>query len=538
MKKIILILCLCLWSLWSSGAWGANCGGETPCACGDTVTSSYSLSSDLTCTNTGDALIINGSGIILDLANYSITGNGSTTVRGIYNASSNTLTIKNGSITNFTSSAIELNGGASPILQDLTISTTGNGGAHAQVRLANVSSPTLTNLLISNSNATALTRGVSFTSTTGTATLYNISSTYNTGYGLSIGGVSGIFDFDTVNCSYNTQNGLYSSTTTASLIGTNLTMNHNALQGVHLNADSLGVGSSLQGDFSYNASRGIESVSTSPLRIHHSTVTYNSGDTLGSGILITNGINVIIENNIVTHNALDGIDFAGTGTGSGICRFNYIAYNGNVNESSAGDGISLIENFALTAYGNVSVYNLNSGLASTGGSAYIYNNTFAHNGQVGFGTRGGFWKTTTSGSGNVVSKNNIIAENYPYDLRASVGGLAVLALDNNNYYNASNPNLVSLDNGATAHTWDWYHASYELSSVYGDPLFTDAANGYFTLLPGSPGINAGVEILGINDTGTSDAAGNIRPANHFPPGKVDTGPYQSPEVVASSVVPQ
>jgi len=54
-------------------AKAANCGGATPCSCGDTVTSDYTLNSDLNCPVT-DGLIIGASGITINGNGHSITG--------------------------------------------------------------------------------------------------------------------------------------------------------------------------------------------------------------------------------------------------------------------------------------------------------------------------------------------------------------------------------------------------------------------------------------------------------------------------------
>ena len=51
---------------------GANCGGATTCACGDTVTSSYTMGANLTCSS-GQGLVIGTDGITLDCASFDIT---------------------------------------------------------------------------------------------------------------------------------------------------------------------------------------------------------------------------------------------------------------------------------------------------------------------------------------------------------------------------------------------------------------------------------------------------------------------------------
>ena len=54
-------------------ALAGTCGGSTPCNCGDTVTSDYTLSDNLTCSLGANGLIV-GSGVVLNGAGHSITG--------------------------------------------------------------------------------------------------------------------------------------------------------------------------------------------------------------------------------------------------------------------------------------------------------------------------------------------------------------------------------------------------------------------------------------------------------------------------------
>jgi len=53
-------------------AKAANCGGATPCVCGDTVTSSYTMTSDLNC-GAGDGLIVGANGITINGNSHTIT---------------------------------------------------------------------------------------------------------------------------------------------------------------------------------------------------------------------------------------------------------------------------------------------------------------------------------------------------------------------------------------------------------------------------------------------------------------------------------
>jgi len=103
-------------------AWGANCGGETPCACGDTVTSSYTLTENLSCTNAGAALSQGANDITITLGSYTIDGDGTNTTNGIETKGFDGLTLTGdsstyGIIKDFTTLAVYVSGGS----QDVTV---------------------------------------------------------------------------------------------------------------------------------------------------------------------------------------------------------------------------------------------------------------------------------------------------------------------------------------------------------------------------------------------------------------------------------
>jgi hypothetical protein len=76
MLATILRLTL-LMGLGAGLSFAANCGGGTPCACGDTVTINYTLSANLSCpglTLTQSALTVNNNSITIDGGGFSIIG--------------------------------------------------------------------------------------------------------------------------------------------------------------------------------------------------------------------------------------------------------------------------------------------------------------------------------------------------------------------------------------------------------------------------------------------------------------------------------
>ncbi len=102
MKKIILILVL-LTAMLSISAYAANCGGSTPCSCGDSLNESRTLDGSDNLTNCPVAgLYINASGVTLDCNGFAINGTNAGSNRGIeYSSNVNNTILKNCIIRNF-----------------------------------------------------------------------------------------------------------------------------------------------------------------------------------------------------------------------------------------------------------------------------------------------------------------------------------------------------------------------------------------------------------------------------------------------------
>lgn len=109
-------------------AWGANCGGATPCACGDVITSSYTLTGNLACTNAGNGLNAGANNITIDLGGYTIDGDDTNTVTGIDVNGFTGVTIRNGTITDFTTDGIQFRGASTGTVEDIACNSTGNQG--------------------------------------------------------------------------------------------------------------------------------------------------------------------------------------------------------------------------------------------------------------------------------------------------------------------------------------------------------------------------------------------------------------------------
>ncbi len=95
---IITIFCFGMFGL--SKIKAAECGGGVVCACGDTVIASTTLATDLDCSLSGEnGLIVGADNIVIDGADYTITGGGSN--YGLYVFGRNNVLVQNLNISNF-----------------------------------------------------------------------------------------------------------------------------------------------------------------------------------------------------------------------------------------------------------------------------------------------------------------------------------------------------------------------------------------------------------------------------------------------------
>ena len=109
-------------------AWGANCGGVTACACGDTVTSSYTLAGNLSCTNAGVALTVGANDVTLNLGGFIVDGDDTNTTVGVLVNNYTGITITNGTITDFTESGVSVEGSSTGTVSNIASNSHGNQG--------------------------------------------------------------------------------------------------------------------------------------------------------------------------------------------------------------------------------------------------------------------------------------------------------------------------------------------------------------------------------------------------------------------------
>lgn len=167
----------------------ANCGGATACACGDTVTSSWTFDRNLSCGGTGPGLIIGANNVTLDGQNvYSLTGTGSgQDHKGVRTNGFDNTTIKRLNVSGFNWGLNVESGSTGTLIDDVTVHNNLDEGIH----LGSGSSGTTVQNSVLDDNATE--------------NLYVLSSSSNTITGNIISGTNpsaSIYHKNSNNCTY------------------------------------------------------------------------------------------------------------------------------------------------------------------------------------------------------------------------------------------------------------------------------------------------------------------------------------------------
>lgn len=260
-------------------AKGANCGGETACNCGDTITSTYTMSSDLTCP-AGNGFLIGNSGITVNInATLSVTGNA--------------ITINNNI------NGVTINGNGTGILD-------GDGGASdAGVKLLN---GTNDNVTIQNfASIKEFGSGIQALGTSGNAVIGititgNTFTTNNNGlYGLYTNGNITSNNF-TANATSSTSKAVYLSNTASgvSSIGSNIfSGNTNDINIATMTSD----GSSMISNNTFSNTRytALTLSALTSVGVAGNTIT-NTGAISTVGIIISNSTGLTLANNTISGN--------------------------------------------------------------------------------------------------------------------------------------------------------------------------------------------------------------------------------------------
>ena len=228
----------------------------------------------------------------------------------------------------------------------------------------------------------------------------------------------------------------------------------------------------------------------------------------GGALRFADSTGLIIDTRFVENQASAGGAIQIVGNGATEIYHSAFIGNSALREGNEnGRGGAILVNSTTTNEASLTVYNsLFDGNTATGGGAIdiatesnvdIINSTFVNNTVSEFGSA--LWKT--SGSADARVYNSVFSGNVPANDQIrfnSSSGVQVASF-----------NLV--DGGFTAPG---------TNNVQGSPMFADPSNGDYSLLPGSPAIDAGSSVLYLGGP-LSDLAGNDRGQDD--PDTADTG---------------
>lgn len=216
---------------------------------------------------------------------------------------------------------------------------------------------------------------------------------------------------------------------------------------------------------------------------------------------------VTFNNSTAHHNTGDG--FNSNQTGSITCNKCSSYSNGQLGDSSSGDGYTSHDASTLNIRYSIAYGNYKSGVAVTGtSSGEVKNSTFYNNYEPSLGSG---WDTSgdvgigINATGTWVIKNNITSD-HPVEMmitaQAVNGGVNVTS-DYNNFYKSSGE--ASFGYNGTFSNFSTYKTSSnkDSHSLNVNPLFADKTVNNFKLQPTSVLINSGTDV-----SLTSDFLGN------------------------------
>ncbi|MEL7484203.1 MAG: choice-of-anchor Q domain-containing protein [Planctomycetota bacterium] len=267
--------------------------------------------------------------------------------------------------------------------------------------------------------------------------------------------------------------------------------------------------------FSDNASLGTASQDTGGLFISNaSDVTVRDCDFVrnlcpgsGGGLRFSGSSGRVIDSRFVENEASSGGAFQVLGDASAeIYNCAFIGNSALREGAELGRGGAIIAN-ASTIEASLFVYNsIFDGNSGTGGGAIdaaaesnvtVVNSTFVNNTSDEFGSA--IWQTSSTADLQVF--NSAFSGNVPSGDQIRFNGSAVVQDASFNIINGS----FTLPGS---------------NNIEADPMFVDPSNGDYSLMPGSPAIDAGSSSLYLSPT-LSDLAGNARAKDD--PGTPDTG---------------
>lgn len=152
---------------------GMSPAGAAPITCGATITASTTLTADLTCA--GDALVIAGAGVVLDLGGHTITGGGFSADGAAVRAHGPGATMRNGRIENFRYAVLLSPGSDGSLVERLALHRNGDG-----VRVESSRNRIRSNSMVRGTNVAVIVAG-SVNVIEANSMLHNIAGVFMTG---------------------------------------------------------------------------------------------------------------------------------------------------------------------------------------------------------------------------------------------------------------------------------------------------------------------------------------------------------------------
>lgn len=260
---------------------------------------------------------------------------------------------------------------------------------------------------------------------------------------------------------------------------------------------------------------GIRVEGSDQVTIKNNTISNYQSISHDQGILFYRSSNIIVENNTI-HDVRNGIFLKGSNNGPFAVRKNIIfnAFSGigigGVGTSEAQHGADIYQN--LFYGGNYSGYSDQAGWAGIWLIGYdlyspanvrIINNTIVDTA----GADGGaiLFRNTAGGFDNITIKNNIVSNARHAVTIWDTAVIPETVFSHNNYHQI-NRAVASAGADLTLEQWQTQYAKDVPGTILSDPMFFDSQNRDYRLNEASPSVNAGIDILDINNNGsTSDA---------------------------------
>ena len=338
MKKIVLFTVFFLFLMIRSVS--ANCGGTTACNCGDMLTSSYNMTSDLTNSTggnicPGDGIDIGANNIILDCEGHTINGINVWGNSGIFNVGYTKTTVKNCIVKGFWWGIFFGEGSGYCTFTNNTVISSGDLGIYLSY---GPSYNTFTNNNVSSNGngGIGLYAGPSYNNFTNNI----VSSNTNNGIALDYSSNYNTLINNTINS--NNNSGIYISSSSSNTITNNIA-NSNTNYGIELESSN---NNSMYNNYLSNSINAVDNGNNF----------WNITETLGTNIIggpYLGGNYWSDYNGVDTSNPSDGIGET------------LVPYTSNGNIVNGGDYLPLTTRFTIHCGDNLtSSYNMTSDLTN------------------------------------------------------------------------------------------------------------------------------------------------------------------------------